>query len=79
LERLALTAFGCFAIGVAGMMTMLEPLSHGPHWVALVVATIAIAFGIYLRRFRASRLIADAWLAGVVGVGVLAAVLIAAT
>jgi hypothetical protein len=58
------------------MMAVLEPLSHRLDAIAVLVAAIAVALGIYLRRFRAVKLFADAWLAGVVGVGVLTLVLV---
>ena len=61
------------------MMAILEPLSHGLCWVALIIAAIAVALGIYVRRFRVFGHISDAWLAGVVGVGVLALVFFAVT
>ena len=76
-QRLYWTASGCCVVGVTGMMAMIEPLSHRLDAIAVVVAAIAVALGIYLRRFRAVKLFADAWLAGVVGVGVLALVLVA--
>jgi hypothetical protein len=76
-QRLYWTASGCCVAGVTGMMAILEPLSHRLDAIAVLVAAIAVALGMYVRRFRTVKLFADAWLAGVVGVGVLALVLVA--
>lgn len=75
-ERLYWTLFGCFLAAVGGMLSLLEPLSHRVYWLALTVGVVGAALGFYGRRYRSLRLIADAWLAGLVGVGVLAIVLL---
>lgn len=76
-ERLYWTVFGCFLTGSAGIMAMLELLSRRLYWLASAAGVVGIVLGAYLRRWPELRLMADAWLAGVIGVGVLAAVLTA--
>jgi hypothetical protein len=75
-ERVYWTSFGCFIAGLAGMIAMLEPLSHRLYWLAAVVSVTAIVLGLYFRRFRSARLLADAWLAGVAGVSTFALVVL---
>ena len=78
-DRISRTVFGSFLAALAGMYLMLEVLSHGLYWPALAVGIAAFGLGIYARRFKPLRRIADAWLAAIGGVGVLAIVLLTVT
>jgi hypothetical protein len=77
MDRLLQTTFGCFVAGIGGILSILEPLSHRLYWLAAAVGAAGIALGLYVHRFRSLRLIADAWLAGIVGIGAFAATVLA--
>jgi len=62
-EGLCWTVDGCFFSSTGAILALLETLSRRLYWLTAVVGVVGLALGIYLRRFRLLRLIADAWLA----------------
>ncbi|HEY8301324.1 MAG TPA: nuclease-related domain-containing protein [Jatrophihabitans sp.] len=77
IDHVLSVSFGAFAAGVAGILTILEPLSAGWRWPVVPIAAAAVVAGVVLRRYRALCYFADAWLAGVAGMGVLSVLLLA--
>ena len=57
---------------MAGLLIMLEPLSHGLPWLAAAIGASSLGIGLFARRYGRVRAVADAWIAAVVDVGLLA-------
>ncbi|MGN6606635.1 MAG: nuclease-related domain-containing protein [Jatrophihabitans sp.] len=74
IERGVWIACGCVIAALTGCLIVLEPLSHGWRWLTLPVGVAAVAAGLFARRIKVIRLVADAWLAAVIAAGVLAAI-----
>ncbi len=72
LERMYWTVTGCVLAAMIGVLIMLEPLSHGAPWLAAAVGGLSLVIGLFARRWQRVRVVADAWIAAVGAVGLLA-------
>lgn len=73
-DRVYWTAGGCALAAIAGSLALLYPLTWGWRWPVLGIAGIALAAGLAVRRYQSARYFADAWLAGVAGIGAVAVI-----
>ena len=76
-DRVYWTLGGCASAAIAGSLTLLEPLTWGWRWPVLGIVGISLAGGLLARRYRPARYFADAWLAGVAGIGLVAVLVLA--